>query len=44
MNGPSTVNEWHAAYNEAEIVMGLSKYHALTHYILHVYPDVREFA
>jgi hypothetical protein len=40
MNGPTTQEAWEAAYQVAFHVMGLPKRHALSRYILHVFPDV----
>lgn len=41
MSGPLTVEEWQRAHGEAEAAMGLGQDHALSRYVLHVYPDVR---
>lgn len=40
MNGPESAREWEAAYLVAFHIMGLPKRHALSRYILHVYPRV----
>jgi hypothetical protein len=40
MKGPTTAAEWEAAYQVAWHVLGVSKRHALSKYIIHVYPDV----
>ncbi|MFL6728189.1 MAG: hypothetical protein ACJ8FS_16990 [Sphingomicrobium sp.] len=42
MDGPSTSEAWDAAYQVAFHVLGLGSRHALSRYILHVYPDVAE--
>jgi hypothetical protein len=42
MAGPETVEAWEAAYTVAWHVMGLNKRHALSRYIVEVYPDVRK--
>ncbi len=43
VGGPQSAEAWDAAYAVAFHVMGLPKRHALSPYILHVRPDVREF-
>lgn len=40
MDGPTTQEAWEAAYQVAFHVMGLPKRHAMSRYILHVFPDV----
>ncbi|QNN64634.1 hypothetical protein H9L12_10115 [Sphingomonas rhizophila] len=40
MGGPSTPEAWEAAYQVAFHVLGLSKRHPLSRYIVDVYPDV----
>ena len=42
MDGPTTSEAWDAAYQVAFHVLGLGRRHALSPYILHVYPDVAE--
>ncbi|MFN0264375.1 hypothetical protein ACKTEK_10910 [Tepidamorphus sp. 3E244] len=44
MNGPSAASEWSAFWLAADHALGLSKRHALSRYIQHVHPDVRELA
>lgn len=41
MGGPATQEAWEAAYEVAHLVMGLPKHHALSKWIVHVFPDVR---
>ena len=41
MGGPETEEAWEAAYAVAWHVMGLGKRHALSRYIIEVYPDIR---
>ena len=40
MNGPSTSEAWEAAYQVAFHVMGLPQRHALSPFIIDIYPDV----
>ena len=40
VGGPSTRNEWEAAYTVAHYAMGLPSNHRLSRYIIHLYPDV----
>lgn len=42
MRGPASEREWKAAYQVVEHLMGLKGRHALSRYIVHVYPDVAE--
>lgn len=42
VGGPHTAAEWEAAYQDAEREMGLSAIHALSPYIVHLYPHVSE--
>ena len=40
MGGPATPEAWHAAYQVAFHVMGLSKRHRLAQYVVEIFPDV----
>jgi hypothetical protein len=40
MGGPTRPETWEAAYQVAFHVLGLSRRHPLSPYVLHVYPDV----
>jgi hypothetical protein len=40
MGGPTTPQTWEAAYQVAFHVMGLRRDHALSAFVVHVYPDV----
>ena len=42
MNGPASASEWAVAFTTAEHALGLKGRHALSRYIEHVYPDVRD--
>jgi len=42
MSGPRSAEAWEAAYQVARGVMGLSKRHGLSRYVVHVHPDIRE--
>lgn len=41
MKGPASPEAWEAAYEVAYHVMGLSKRHALSRFVIDVFPDVR---
>ena len=41
MGGPSTREEWKAAYQVAFYTLGLAKGHPLAKYVVDVFPDVR---
>jgi hypothetical protein len=38
--GPQTMAEWQAAYKIVDHVMGLREHHAMSRYIIHLYPSV----
>lgn len=40
MNGPTSANEWKAAYQVAFHALGLRPHHALAKFVLEVFPDV----
>jgi hypothetical protein len=40
IGGPQTTAEWQAAYKVVDHVMGLRERHALSRYIIHLYPSV----
>jgi hypothetical protein len=44
VGGPETAREWEAAYIVAHYAMGLPDRHALSRYVIHLSPDVRDFA
>jgi hypothetical protein len=41
MNGPRTAQEWHAAFGQAQLTLGLQD-HPLTQYVHHVFVDVAD--
>ena len=43
MSGPTTIEAWQAAYDVALHVMGLGRRHALSAYMVDVYPDVSRY-
>jgi hypothetical protein len=44
IGGPISAREWMAAYQIVEHVMGLRARHALSPFVIHIYPDVAELA
>jgi hypothetical protein len=43
VGGPESAAEWDAAYLVANYAMGLPERHALSRYVIHLHPDVRNF-
>ncbi|MGB3627569.1 MAG: hypothetical protein WA989_17195 [Henriciella sp.] len=44
MGGPTSRDEWRAAFRTADYALGLRRRHALSPYIHHVWPDVSKLA
>jgi len=42
IGGPETKAEWEAAYKVVHHIMGLSERHALSRYVVHIYPHVSD--